>query len=365
MRLPTRLLRPAAAAAVTAALAVPPAAVPAASAALPAVTAAASSTSQRIVLAPGQALRPHQALENLRSDERLEVWPDGNVVLYRNTTAIWQTRRHLPSAGQARLVMQPDGNLVSLVGLHVMWETRTWGHPGARLVLQDDGNLVLYQGHRPLWATLTMGPAPHAPVLPPLPTGPVEPLGNPSGNWPPSRAFENDCIGGHRARAALQACNRVALAEIDAARHAERLGPLQLPAGFGAEPPAGQVVTVTNAERTSRGLAAATPSAVLDRYALVGAEHRSDPGFPSGVGAAASVWAGGYGTPLAADFGWMYDDGPGGPNIDCTASHPQGCWGHRHDLLSDFPGAEIGTAVTDSGGAPSIAAVLVEPTPAG
>lgn len=360
MRPPTRLLRPAlAAAAVVIALAC---GTPSQASAAPS-TAKGEVDSPRVVLGPGQVLYPYRQMWDLRSDEHLVVWPDGNLVLYRGAAPVWQTRRYLPSATWARLVVQPDGNLVSLVGLHVLWETRTWGHPDARLVLQADGNLVLYQGRRPLWATSTTEQRP--PVTPPQPAGPTGPRGNPSGNWPVPSAFDAACVGTLSGPVPLQACDAVALIEIDDARRAERLGPLQLPAGFGAEPPARQVVTVTNAERTSRGLAAATPSAVLDRYALAGAEHRSDPGFPSGVGAAASVWAGGYGTPLAADFGWMYDDGPGGPNIDCTASHPQGCWGHRHDLLSDFPGAEIGTAVTDSGGAPSIAAVLVEPTPAG
>ena len=29
----------------------------------------------------------------------------------------------------------------------------------------------------------------------------------------------------------------------------------------------------------------------------------------------------------------MYDDGPGSGNIDCTASSPASCWGHRDNEL--------------------------------
>ena len=32
----------------------------------------------------------------------------------------------------------------------------------------------------------------------------------------------------------------------------------------------------------------------------------------------------------------MWDDGLGSKNADCTASHPSGCWTHRHDVLWKF-----------------------------
>ena len=32
----------------------------------------------------------------------------------------------------------------------------------------------------------------------------------------------------------------------------------------------------------------------------------------------------------------MYDDGVGSGNLDCTAHHRGGCWGHRHDILWRF-----------------------------
>jgi len=38
-------------------------------------------------------------------------------------------------------------------------------------------------------------------------------------------------------------------------------------------------------------------------------------------------WAGGWVNPLGADYAWMYDDGPGGNNLDCKTGSSRGCWG--------------------------------------
>jgi hypothetical protein len=35
-------------------------------------------------------------------------------------------------------------------------------------------------------------------------------------------------------------------------------------------------------------------------------------------------------------YGWIYDDGPGGTNLDCPNKDGSGCWAHRHGLLGDF-----------------------------
>jgi hypothetical protein len=64
--------------------------------------------------------------------------------------------------------------------------------------------------------------------------------------------------------------------------------------------------------------------------------------------------------------GWMYDDGPGSGNVDCTSSDPSGCWGHRHDILWEFgPGAlAMGAAAgTDSNGDPSYTMLLLQGSP--
>ncbi len=39
------------------------------------------------------------------------------------------------------------------------------------------------------------------------------------------------------------------------------------------------------------------------------------------------------GSPLEAIYFWMYDDGLGSYNIDCTPSNTSGCWGHRNNVL--------------------------------
>ena len=43
----------------------------------------------------------------------------------------------------------------------------------------------------------------------------------------------------------------------------------------------------------------------------------------------------GAGSALAADYMWMYDDGPHGldSNIGCPAAGGPGCWGHRDIIL--------------------------------
>src|ERR1019366_3072418 len=71
--------------------------------------------------------------------------------------------------------------------------------------------------------------------------------------------------------------------------------------------------------------------------------NSTDPGFPSTLtGGAklkmgASNFAQGAANALIANDLWMYDDGPGGPNADCTSSNSSGCWGHRDGILLADP----------------------------
>jgi hypothetical protein len=41
---------------------------------------------------------------------------------------------------------------------------------------------------------------------------------------------------------------------------------------------------------------------------------------------ASANWAGGWVNPFGADYAWMYDDGPGGNNLDCRAATSRLCW---------------------------------------
>ncbi len=136
----------------------------------------------------------------------------------------------------------------------------------------------------------------------------------------------------------VAACNSAALADIDRARAGEGLGPLILPPNFNSLGTVSQVLEVANAERTSRGLPAMPENASLDRLAAAGAVAGTDPTGPAGYQWGSNI-AWGDATPLAADFGWMYDDGPNSPNIDCTVAGAAGCWGHRENILAPWSGA--------------------------
>ena len=151
--------------------------------------------------------------------------------------------------------------------------------------------------------------------------------------------MQSDC-GSSR----VAACNSDSLAAINKARAAEGLGALQLPSNFYSLSATSQVLAVINAERTSRGLPAFSYNPAYQSSAQNGANTSSDPVGPSGSEWSA-IFASGYPTALAADFAWMYDDGPNSPNVDCSATSSSGCWGHRNAILSPWAGgAAVGWA---------------------
>ncbi len=107
--------------------------------------------------------------------------------------------------------------------------------------------------------------------------------------------------------------------------------------------PGEQLFVVVNLERTGRGLAPAMVlSPALDKIAQAGAQAGRDPAIgsvPPGGGQPAFTgvtWAGGWVNPLGADYAWLYDDGPGGSNLDCRVASSALCWGHRDVLLVRF-----------------------------
>jgi hypothetical protein len=165
--------------------------------------------------------------------------------------------------------------------------------------------------------------------------------GTPALNLSASEAMVGACDGSARAR---EACDVASLKAIDSARASEGLDPLKLPAGYEDLGMAAQLVAVTNAERTSRGLPAwHSGDGNLDLLAAQALGSASDPSGPTG-----STWAANtaYGTRtvLQADYEWMYDDGPGGTNPGCSAAGQAQCWWHRRNMLSPWPGS-IGAAV--------------------
>jgi hypothetical protein len=147
------------------------------------------------------------------------------------------------------------------------------------------------------------------------------------------------------------ACNNASLRAIDAAHQAEGIGPLLLPPAYGSMSMLSEVVAVTNAERTSRHLPAlAGPWPSFDVIARRGAISRQDPTGPTGTTWVSNL-AEGFGTPLEADYFWMYDDGPGGVNAACSSTNSVSCWVHRDNILSPWPGL-IGAAADADGRGP-------------
>jgi hypothetical protein len=134
------------------------------------------------------------------------------------------------------------------------------------------------------------------------------------------------------------ACITEALADINAAHAAEGVPAMVLPRDFASMSVPVQLLNLANLERVDRGLAPILGlSAALNQDAQAGAAQDADPMPTHFYGSVAtSNWAGGDESALEADFDWMYDDGQGSGNLDCTSSDPSGCWGHRHDILWPF-----------------------------
>ncbi len=65
------------------------------------------------------------------------------------------------------------------------------------------------------------------------------------------------------------------------------------------------------------------------------------------------AWAGDSVNPVAALFGWLYDDGWGGSkatwNFDCTSPTAGGCWGHRDELLGEWAGTRCTDCIAGAG----------------
>jgi uncharacterized protein YkwD len=168
---------------------------------------------------------------------------------------------------------------------------------------------------------------------------------NPSASSQPSAAFADAC---YTSTPNVSACDTQALAAINSARAGEGYGPLQLPSNFYQLSTVQQILAVANAERTSRGLPSLPENGSLDQMAQQGAQGGYDPEGPGGYAWGSNI-AWGPATALAVDFGWMYDDGPNSPNVDCTASNTSGCWGHRENILSPWGGASGAGYYNNSG----------------
>jgi hypothetical protein len=165
------------------------------------------------------------------------------------------------------------------------------------------------------------------------------------------------------------ACENAAVSELDGAHATLGLTAYTLPADFDSLAPADQLLILSNLDRIAYRLAPISGlSPALDSAAQLAVADDTDPNpdpyLPAGLNIVGwwSNWAGGYANALLAYYGWMYDDGPGSPNLDCASAGDPGCWGHRQDILAaSAAGAMVmgAAAGADPYGEPGYALTIV------
>jgi len=175
-------------------------------------------------------------------------------------------------------------------------------------------------------------------------------LTNPPANIPRTAAIDQACGSGTGLP-----CQQAVVESIDKARAAEGVGPLMLPPDYVGLTVPQQLLVLANRERVDRGLPGlAGLSTQLDALALQGASTNRDPLGPSDT-SWGSNWASGEATALLADYDWMYDDGYGSPNMDCTSPRSNGCWDHRLNVLGNYgPHPSMGAAAARVDGVTSM-----------
>jgi hypothetical protein len=182
---------------------------------------------------------------------------------------------------------------------------------------------------------------------------------------PPSAniAADPDLAGACRSQDVASTCMDATVSAIDNARAQEGIGPMVLPADFADLTPSEQLFVMVDCERVDRGL---TPIAgeltSLDQVAAGAAQDQSDPSLPSGgiAGLAISAWTGNWAlTEGVGDalYEWMYDDGLGSINVDCTEADQSGCWIHRDNILG------FQNDIDEFGGSLSFGAAAVATSP--
>jgi hypothetical protein len=146
-----------------------------------------------------------------------------------------------------------------------------------------------------------------------------------------------------------------------------RLGqpPYQLPRNFSQLSPPEQVFVLTNLDRALYGLRPiAGLTGPLDDAAAAGVRDDLDPVSDIPSLTVTSNWAGDFPSLPLAYEAWMYDDGPGGDNLDCLSLAGSGCWDHRHNVLWPFAGSGLllmgAAGGSDAHGSPGAAMLLVE-----
>jgi hypothetical protein len=164
-------------------------------------------------------------------------------------------------------------------------------------------------------------------------------------------------------------CERASIVALDRARAKLGLGRYLVPSDFVTLAPARQWLILANLDRLDYSLRViAGLNRTLDVIAKQGARHNADPnpwpllkslrtGGALGFG---SNWGGGMPNALIAYYEWMYDDGYGGPNLDCARRSAPGCWGHRQVILSFPQGGAIAMGGAVVQGSSSYALTIVD-----
>ena len=275
-------------------------------------------------MVPGQSLTTNQFLTSPNHQFKLVLQGDGNLVEYGpGSRVVWNTATNRTSDRATTLALQTDGNLVLYTTAgRAVWASGTGGFPVQDLALQTDGNLVAY---------LTTGRAAWTPSTGPI--GGVRPWPSWNGTVDLNLGFPSQWT-----QAGL-------VSYINWGRSIEGVPRLVLPYNWASLNQPQQLLVIINMEREDRGLPIFPGlNTSLDALAQQGANSSSDPPYSFGI------WAGGPGlSALTADALWMYDDGPGGFNLDCTAVGQSGCYGHELNILrtnwSGVPGwPEMGAA---------------------
>ncbi len=186
------------------------------------------------------------------------------------------------------------------------------------------------------------GPATGAAPSPPVPaqssqsynytsTAPAPP----SADVPPNPDFTAPC----HTPGEQSVCIADTVQAINNAHMIEGVPSMQLPSTFAGLSLPNQLFVLINLERVDRNLSPITGELTsLDQLAQVGAQNNQDPVVPPGglQGLPVSAWVANWastGTNVDAVYEWMYNDGLGSLNYDCTTANPSRCWDHRDTIL--------------------------------
>lgn len=165
---------------------------------------------------------------------------------------------------------------------------------------------------------------------------------DPVKNYPPGKPALG-CSSSPRGKA----CVNGAVYYLDKARASLGQPAYALPADFPSLAPDQQLFILTNLDRIQAGLPPITglTSALSSDALTSGVQMAADPAPSDATSLSGWTgnWAGGFlyaNAPMAYEA-WMYDDGLGSDNVDCTTTNQGGCWGHRHNILWQFASSAV------------------------